>query len=126
MGGKFWVRRDRKKIAINADQWAGSPSCGTCADAWGNGNLCPLGIQGPILCLGQQHKAIRHKVLTIVTDEIWDKGYGDIDIGEQGDGRYPVNWRIVACPWSDDKERIALHSGGSIYYMKIQFRYLNS
>lgn len=29
-------------------------------------------------------------LLAVVTDDIWDEGYGNADVGVHGDGEYPV------------------------------------
>lgn len=111
---------------MNAVQFAGSAACGTCAEVWGNGKLCPHGIQGEDCGLGQPENAIKEKFLAVVTDELWERGHGDIDLGDFGDGKYPVEWRVIPCPWDKTSARIALHAGANRNYLKVQFRYLDS
>ena len=122
-----------RTIAINADQYAGSRACGMCVEVWGNGKMCEHGIQGPDCGLGPpghhppaNHVFTPHKWLAVVTDELWERGHGDIDVGIWGDGKFPVEWKPVPCPWDRRNARIALHAGANPYYMKVQFRYLDS
>jgi hypothetical protein len=115
-----------RTIAVNADQYGGSAACGMCAEVWGSGKMCAGGVQGPDCGLGQDYNAVKDKFLAVVTDELWERGYGDIDIGVAGDGKYPVQWKPVACPWAKTNARIVLHEGANAAYMKVQFRYLDS
>lgn len=124
--GHFGYSGIERTIAINADQYAGSQACGTCVEVWGNGRLCPHGIQGPDCGLGQQENAFKRRFLAVITDELWERGYGDIDVGVHGDGKYPVQWKPVPCPWDKSMVRIVLHTGASRNYIKIQFRYMDS
>jgi hypothetical protein len=115
-----------RTIAVNGAQYGGSAACGMCAEVWGSGKLCDGGVQGPDCGLGQQGNAIHERFLAVVTDELWERGYGDIDIGVQGDGKYPVQWKPVPCPWAKTSARLVLHAGSSVNYIKAQMRYMDS
>jgi hypothetical protein len=115
-----------RTIAVNGAQYGGSAACGMCAEVWGSGKLCDGGVQGPDCGLGQQGNAIHERFLAVVTDELWERGYGDIDIGVQGDGKYPVQWKPVPCPWAKTNARLVLHAGSSVNYIKAQMRYMDS
>jgi hypothetical protein len=116
-----------RTIAISADQYAGSAACGMCVEVWGHGRLCPGGVQGADCGLGNAADAVKEKFLAVVTDELWERRYGDIDIGAAGDGHYPVQWRPVPCPWDDKKAvRMTLHAGSNTHYVKVAFRYMDS
>lgn len=116
----------QKTIAVSADQYMGSRACGLCAEVWGSGYMCPGGQRGPHCGLGNYHDRITDKFLAVVTDELKERRGADIDIGEYGDGHYPVQWKPVPCPWDDNNARVVLHAGGNNHYLKVQFRYLNS
>lgn len=115
-----------RTIAVNADQFGGSAACGMCVEVWGSGKMCDGGVQGHDCGLGQQHNAIQEKFLAVVTDELWERGYGDIDIGVHGDGKYPVKWKPVRCPWTKANVRMVLHAGANNHFLKVQFRYMDS
>lgn len=125
-GGHFGYAGVERTIAVNADQFAGSQVCGTCVEVWGHGRMCPNGVEGPDCGLGQQHNAFERRFLAVVTDELWERGWGDIDVGVHGDGRYPVQWKPVPCPWDKTAVRIVLHNGANRNFLKVQFRYMDS
>lgn len=77
--------------------------------------------------MGEHHLAPREKFLAVVTDELFERPFGDIDIGEHGWGHYPVSWKPVPCPWNDHvNAKIVLHPGASGHYLKVQLRFGNS
>lgn len=115
-----------RTIAVNRDQYMGSRACGMCAEVWGSGYMCPGGQRGPDCGLGNEEDKIQEKFVAVITDELVERKSGDIDIGEYGDGHYPVTWRPIACPWDDHRAKVVLHAGANNWYLKVQFRYLNS
>lgn len=85
---------------MNGDQWANSGVCGMCVEVWGSGKLCKHGQQRNDCGMGRARYAPRKKFIAVVTDELGERQFGDIDIGEYGDGHYPVSWKPVVCPWN--------------------------
>lgn len=116
----------KRTIAVNNDQYMGSRACGMCAEVWGSGYMCPGGQRGSNCGLGNTRDMVKEKFIAVITDELWERRHGDIDIGVHGDGHYPVSWKPVPCPWDDNNAKLVLHAGGNNWFLKVQFRYLDS
>lgn len=114
-----------RTIAMNADQYDFSKVCGMCVRVHGSGKVCPNGVDPGDNSCGLGHDPVSGTFEAVVTDELWERGYGDIDMGMHGDGHWPVSWEPIPCPW-DPKPAIALHAGSSSHYIKAQMRYLDS
>lgn len=116
-----------RTIAMNKPQYDNSKACGMCVEVEAPGNVCEDYRDDPNNSCGLGGRPIKGKFIAIVTDELVERGHGDIDIGEVGDGHWPVYWRPIPCPipsWR--KPAIALHAGANKNYMKVQFRYGDS
>lgn len=114
-----------RTIAMNKVQYDLSRACGMCVRVHGSGAVCANGIDPGDNSCGLGADPIAGTFEAVVTDELWERGYGDIDLGRYGDGYWPVSWEPIPCPW-DPKPAVAIHEGATSYYAKIQMRYLDS
>lgn len=116
-----------RTIAINRPQYDNSRACGMCIEVDAPGNRCEDHRDDPENKCGLGGRPIKGKFIAIITDELFERGEGDLDIGEVGDGHWPVFWKPVPCPipsWRSPA--IVLHEGANRNYMKVQFRYNDS
>jgi hypothetical protein len=91
-------------VALNAPQYALGAACGTCIYAC----FDDLGV-------GRGERCIE----AIVDDECPECRSGDLDLGEVGDGRWPVNWRIIQCPTRQDGLKFTTQ-GSNPWYAKVK------
>lgn len=111
-------------IAINADQYDNSKACGMCVRVYGSGKVCEHGIDPGDNSCGLGANPITGVFDAVITDELQERGYGDIDLGKHGDGHWGVSWHPIPCPWHNPK--IVLHAGCNKNFAKVQGRYLDS
>jgi hypothetical protein len=97
-------------VAMNKFQYAGSVSCGQCIRVYRTGVRCPGGKDPDDGSCGLGANPISGTFDAIVTDELMERGLGDIDLGRQGDGFWPVSWQKIACPIEMDPTGILLRS----------------
>eukprot|EP00612_Vaucheria_litorea_P002025 CAMPEP_0171455436 /NCGR_PEP_ID=MMETSP0945-20130129/2333_1 /TAXON_ID=109269 /ORGANISM="Vaucheria litorea, Strain CCMP2940" /LENGTH=290 /DNA_ID=CAMNT_0011980679 /DNA_START=96 /DNA_END=969 /DNA_ORIENTATION=- len=88
-----------KTVAINAPQYDDGASCGSCLEGCYNKN-------GQTTCF----KAI-------VDNLCPECSYGDLDLGESGDGRFDIDWNFTECPKADLKFST---EGSNQWYGKIK------
>jgi hypothetical protein len=113
-------------VAMNKFQYAGSVSCGQCIRVYGTGVRCPGGKDPDDGSCGLGANPISGTFDAIVTDELMERGLGDIDLGRQGDGFWPVSWQKIACPIEKHAPAIWLHDGSNRHFVKVLFMYLDS
>jgi hypothetical protein len=113
-------------IAMNNVQYAGSLACGQCVRVYATGKRCANGIDPQDGSCGLGADPISGQFDAVVTDELVERGWGDIDLGRQGDGHWPVSWQMIECPTQNHEPAIWLHEGSNPYFVKVLFMYLDS
>jgi hypothetical protein len=113
-----------RTVAMNKVQFDNSKGCGQCIRVYGSGVTCPGGVDPKDGSCGLGANPISGTFDAVVTDELVERGTGDIDLGTAGDGYWPVSWHKIPCP--SHTPAIVLHPGSNKYFAKIQFRYIDS
>jgi len=94
-------------VAMNANQFFNSAVCGMCATVTGSGSgLGANPITGPFVAY--------------VADLCPECLTGDLDLGNQGDGRWQITWTAVACPVVGNMQY--LFQGSNPFFIKLQAR----
>lgn len=96
----FYVPSGFKNVAMNNEQYASGLVCGSC-------------IEG-VMRIGDQATYFD----AIVDNNCPEYKFGDLDMGESGDGRWHVEWSFVNCPKLD--EFIVTTQGRNPFYAKIK------
>ena len=85
-------------VAMNNAQYEDGKVCGTCVDVTFSDNSGEKRFQA------------------IVDNLCPECGYGSLDYGTSGDGRWPVKWSVIECPSASIKVRasgcVGLRGGG--------------
>lgn len=93
-------------VAINNAQYGLSDACGACVEIRGNGQ-------------GAGANPIIGPIRGYVMDRCPECGYGAVDLGIPGDGRWKVSWKFVDCP---GEKPWFLFEGSNSNYWKLQPR----
>jgi hypothetical protein len=102
---------DVMPIAISTVDYDGSLSCGMCIEYKGNGD----GSGDDPISTTTWQKAI-------VVDACPGCASGDIDLAENGDGRWGVNWRAVECDVGTGNLEYTFYTGNHDWWVKMQVR----
>ncbi|CAF1063288.1 unnamed protein product [Didymodactylos carnosus] len=94
-------------VAMNAQQFYGSEACGLCLEVTGNGE-------------GVGTKSIQGTFNVFVNNLCPECKKGDLDLGLNGDGRWKIEWKAIAC--NVDGPINYFFQGSNPYYIKVQAR----
>lgn len=101
------VYANMQAVAINADQYAGSKSCGACVRFTGNG-------------VGAGANPIVGTHIAYVHDQCPECHHGSLDLSRSGDGRFQIKFQFIPCPFNEDLS--FLFEGSHTFYWKVQAR----
>ena len=108
MCSQTWVPPGYTTVALNAPQFGSGEMCGTCVRACYND-----------LGLGQGERCFD----AIIDNVCPECAMGDLDLGEDGDGVWPVVWEPIVCKGvlsQDNPGPIVSAQGSNPYYGKIK------
>ena len=95
-----YVPHGHTTVAINNDQFDNGLACGSCLEG--------------VYHIGDESIYIKAIVDNLCPECV----YGDLDLGEVGDGRWDLEWSLIQCPPID--ELIVTTQGSNSYYGKIK------
>ncbi|KAL4227579.1 hypothetical protein ACF0H5_013022 [Mactra antiquata] len=96
-----------KLVALNSPQFFGSASCGLCLKITGTGN-------------GLGNDPITGSFTAYVKDLCPECHAGDVDLAENGDGRWDISIQAIQCPVTSPIEYTL--EGSNNYYIKLKVR----
>lgn len=100
-----WVPPGFNTVALNGPQYEAQNECGTCVYAcWDNKEV------------GQGERCIE----AIIDNKCPECAYGDLDLGESGSGRWPVEWKKIPCPKSGGLKFSKQGSNASYAKVKVE------